>query len=68
MLISALQQSDSVIHICIHFHILFHYGLSQNIDYSSTWTSFIVQLVKNPPVMQKTPVLLLGWEDPLEKE
>ena len=31
MLISAVQQSDSV----ILFHILFHYGLSQNIEYIS---------------------------------
>ena len=22
---------------------------------------------KNPPAMQETPVLFLGWEDPLEK-
>ena len=35
MLISAVQQSDSVIHIYILFHILFHYGLSQDIEYSS---------------------------------
>ena len=68
MLFSALQHNDSVIHICILFHILFHYGLSQNIDYSSIWASLIAQLVKNPPVMQETPVLFLGWEDPLEKE
>ena len=27
----------------------------------------VAQLVKNPPSMQKTPVLFLGWEDPLEK-
>ena len=27
----------------------------------------IAQLVKNPPAMQKTPVQLLGGEDPLEK-
>ena len=27
----------------------------------------IAQLVKNPPAMQETPVLFLGWEDPLEK-
>ena len=27
----------------------------------------VVQLVKNPPAMQETPVLFLGWEDPLEK-
>ena len=32
------------------------------------WASLIAQLVKNPPAMQKTPVQLLGWEDPLEKE
>ena len=35
VLISAVQHSDSVIHICILFHILFHYGLSQDIEYSS---------------------------------
>ena len=33
MLISAVQQSDSV--ICILFHTLFHYGLSQDIEYIS---------------------------------
>ena len=25
-------------------------------------------MVKNPPVVRKTWVLSLGWEDPLEKE
>ena len=29
--------------------------------------SLVAQLVKNPPVMKKTPVQFLGWEDPLEK-
>ena len=29
--------------------------------------SLIAQLVKNLPAMQETPVLFLGWEDPLEK-
>ena len=29
--------------------------------------SLIAQLVKNPPAMQETLVLFLGWEDPLEK-
>ena len=29
--------------------------------------SLVAQLVKNPPAMQETPVLFLGWEDPLEK-
>ena len=27
----------------------------------------LTQLVKNPPVVQETLVLFLGWEDPLEK-
>ena len=31
------------------------------------WASLIAQLVKNPPVMQETPVRFLGWEDLLEK-
>ena len=39
VLISAVQQSDSVIHIYIYTHILlkiiFHYDLSQDIDYNS---------------------------------
>ena len=29
--------------------------------------SLIALLVKNPPVMQETPVRFLGQEDPLEK-
>ena len=31
------------------------------------WASPVVQLVKNPPAMQETPVQLLGREDLLEK-
>ena len=27
----------------------------------------MAQLVKNLPAMQETPVLSLGWEEPLEK-
>ena len=34
-LISAVQQSDSVMHIYILSHILLHYGLSQDIEHSS---------------------------------
>ena len=34
---------------------------------ASMWASLIVQLVKNPPAMQETPVQFLGWEDLLEK-
>ena len=29
--------------------------------------SLTVQLVRNPPAMQETPVLFQGREDPLEK-
>ena len=29
--------------------------------------SLVAQLVKSPPVMRETPILLLGQEDPLEK-
>ena len=35
MLASGIQQNDSVIHIYILFHILFHYGLLQDTEYSS---------------------------------
>ena len=34
---------------------------------NNSWLSFTVQLVKNTPVMQETPVRFLGREDPLEK-
>ena len=30
--------------------------------------SLVAQTVKNPPTMQETWVLSLGWEDPLENE
>ena len=36
LLISAIQQSDSVIYINILFHFLFHYSLSHNIECSSS--------------------------------
>ena len=31
------------------------------------WASLVAQLVKNPPAMQETPVLFLGWENAVEK-
>ena len=34
VLVSAVQHNDSVIYVYILFYILFHYGLSQNIEYS----------------------------------
>ena len=37
LFISALQQSDSIIHVYKHFfHFLFHYGSSQDIEHSSS--------------------------------
>ena len=33
----------------------------------SFWSSLVAQTVKNLPVMQKTWVRSLGWEDPLEE-
>ena len=30
--------------------------------------SLVAQMAKNPPAMQDTQVLSLGWEDTLEKE
>ena len=38
VLISAVQQSDSVMHIYILVHILFHYGLSLHLAYCSLET------------------------------
>ena len=32
------------------------------------WASLVAQRVKHLPVMQKTQVQSLGWEDPLEKD
>ena len=33
---------------------------------SRIWTSLVAQVVKNPPVMQKTQIRSLGQEVPLE--
>ena len=40
-------------------------GIGYPLQYS--WASLVVQLVKNPPAMQETPIQFLGREDPLEK-
>ena len=32
-----------------------------------TWTSLVVQMVKNLPAMWETRIRFLGWEEPLEK-
>ena len=41
-------------------------GIGYPFQYS--WAFLVAQLVKNPPAMQETWVLFLGWEDTLEKE
>ena len=46
----------------ILYSLYFH-----NIYHSVRCVSLIVELVKNLPAMQETPVRFLGWEDPLEK-
>ena len=40
--ISAVQQSDSVVHLCILFHILFRCGLLQDMESGPLWGSFIL--------------------------
>ena len=40
-------------------------GIGYPLQYS--WASLVPQLVNNLPVMQKTWIWSLGWEDPLEK-
>ena len=35
---------------------------------TNSGTSWVAQLVKNPPAMQETWVWSLGWEDPLEED
>ena len=32
------------------------------------WVSLVIQLEKNLPAVQETPVRFLGWEDPLEED
>ena len=40
-------------------------GIVYQLQYS--WTSLVVQTVKNPPAMWENWVQSLGWEDPLEE-
>ena len=40
-------------------------GIGYPLQYS--WVSLVAQTVKNPPVMRKTWVRSLGWENPLEE-
>ena len=73
MLISSVQQSDSVIqvYICIFFHILFHYVSPQDIEYRSLCYTvgpccisilFIIAASVNP----KLPIPLYVSLNPLQ--
>ena len=44
-------------------------SLGEGIDYplQYSWTSLVAQMVQNLPAIQKTWVLSLSWEDPLEE-
>ena len=48
-------------------HVLLKPGLENFEHYFASMGSLIVQLVKNPPAMQETPIRFLGQEDLLEK-
>ena len=65
VLIFAIQQWFSFTHISILFHILFHYGLSQNIEYSSLGyyrrTLLFAKLIPLLPC----PTPHLPWQPPV---
>ena len=50
----AIEKDDSIYEEIIYLYVI--YAL------------LIAQLVKNLPVMQETPVQLLGWEDPWRRD
>ena len=52
------------------FSICFHLSSFQRFKFFPNYsgTSWVAQLVKNPPAMQETWVRSLGWEDPLEED
>ena len=68
--------------ICTHVHIYISFYFNQSVDVyikihefiptfsvsgQHHWAFLVAQKVKNPPAMQKTWLLSLGWEDPLEE-
>ena len=70
VLISDLEQSDSIIHIYIIFHIIFHYDLSQDIACSSP--CYVVQRLCYLSVIhiQKGPLglsVLCSWFKPMKQ-
>ena len=67
------SKSETRIYICESFQNLYSY-INSSICYRISSSQLITilfitaQRVKHLPVMQKTQVQSLGWEDPLEKE
>ena len=66
--LSSVQQSDSVIHIyTFFFYIMFHYGLSQDIEHSSLCGRFLITDSISLLVIGLSDILLLynsilvGW-------
>ena len=61
VIVSGVQQNDSVIHIHVSFffQIIFPFRMLHNIEGSS---------LSYPAAMRETWARSLGWEDPLEKE
>ena len=57
MLISPTQQRKAVIHIYVPFHILFHYDLSQDIEYSSLCYIYSETLLVTHLVYASLPLL-----------
>ena len=55
-----IESGSLYIYIYIYIYIYTH-------TYKLNCASQVAQLLKNPPAMQETMVLLLGWEVPLEK-
>ena len=62
--------------ILLHYIVTQHFYTFQNNNCAKSSydilphkdrTSLVAQTVKNPPAMQETQVLSLGWEDTLEK-
>ena len=69
--ITATQENDSVIHTYIFFHTLFHYGLSQDIEYSSLcctlgpyclsilWLNMLIDILTvNPCLTEEQAVII----------
>ena len=52
-------------HVCVYTYFMDSFFFY--IDHMLKWTSLLVQLVKNLPAKQETPVQFLGWEKLLEK-